>query len=33
MQARYGLILQGCGGDLRQWVDGVNEMLAEEGTR
>lgn len=26
-----GLILQGCGGDLQEWVDGINEMLTEEG--
>ena len=26
-----GLILQGCGGDLQEWIDGVNEMLTEEG--
>ena len=26
-----GLVLQGCGGDLREWVDGINEMLTEEG--
>ena len=26
-----GLILQGCGGDLREWVDGINGMLTEEG--
>ena len=26
-----GLILQGCGGDLQEWVDGINEMLAGEG--
>lgn len=26
-----GLILQGCGGNLREWVDGINEMLTEEG--
>ncbi len=26
-----GLIIQGCGGDLREWVDGINEMLTEEG--
>lgn len=25
-----GLILQGCGGDLQEWVDGVNEMFTEE---
>lgn len=26
-----GLILQGCGGDLQEWVDGINGMLTEEG--
>ncbi len=26
-----GLILQGCGGDLEEWVTGLNEMLTEEG--
>lgn len=26
-----GLILQGCGGNLQEWVDGINEMLTEEG--
>lgn len=26
-----GLIIQGCGGDLREWVDGINRMLTEEG--
>lgn len=26
-----GLIIQGCGGDLQEWVDGINEMLTEEG--
>jgi hypothetical protein len=26
-----GLILQGCGGNLSEWVDGVNEMLTDEG--
>lgn len=25
-----GLILQGCCGDLQEWVDGINEMLTEE---
>lgn len=24
-----GLIIQGCGGDLNEWVDGINEMLTE----
>ncbi len=31
MDDQEGLILQGCGGSLRQWVDGINEMLTEEG--
>lgn len=22
-----GLIIQGCGGDLNEWVDGINELL------
>ncbi len=26
-----GLILQGCGGDLNEWVTGINEMLTEQG--
>lgn len=26
-----GLIIQGCGGDLQEWVDGINGMLTEEG--
>lgn len=25
-----GLIIQGCGGDLQEWVDGINGMLTEE---
>ena len=29
MHDRDGLILQGCGGDLNEWVNGVNKMLAE----
>ncbi len=31
MKDNEALILQGCGGDLQEWVDGVNQMLAEEG--
>lgn len=31
MSNTEGLILQGCGGDLREWVDGINGMLTEEG--
>ena len=25
-----GLVLQGCGGDAQEWIDGINEMLTEE---
>lgn len=25
-----GLILQGCGGELTEWVDGINKLLTEE---
>ena len=31
MKGSEGLILQGCGGDLGEWVDGINEMLTDEG--
>ncbi len=31
MEGKEGLILQGCGGDLQEWVDGINEMLTEMG--
>ena len=31
MEGREGLILQGCGGSLQEWVDGINEMLTAEG--
>lgn len=31
MGDQEGLILQGCGGDLQEWVDGINQMLTEEG--
>ena len=27
MNDQEGLILQGCGGDLQEWVDGINELL------
>ena len=30
MRGSEGLILQGCGGDLTEWVDGINEMLTQE---
>ncbi len=28
---KEGLILQGCGGDPQEWVDGVNEMFTRDG--
>lgn len=28
---REGLILQGCGGPLQEWIDGINDMLTESG--
>lgn len=31
MKGREGLILQGCGGSLDEWVDGINELLTESG--
>ena len=38
MKGKEGLILQGCGGDLHEWVDGINDLLTSanillEGTR
>lgn len=29
MNGSEELVLQGCGGDLQEWVDGINEMLTE----
>ncbi len=31
MEDKEGLVLQGCGGKLEEWVDGINQMLTEEG--
>ena len=31
MHGREGLVLQGCGGDLKEWTDGINQMLEQEG--
>ena len=31
MNGKEGLILQGCGGDPQEWVDGINDMLTEAG--
>lgn len=29
MTNKEGIIFQGCGGDLKEWEDGVNELLTE----
>lgn len=29
MNNSEGLVIQGCGGDLQEWVDGINEILTE----
>ncbi len=29
MNNSEGLVIQGCGGDLQEWVNGINEMLTE----
>ena len=31
MGNQEGLILMGCGGDLNEWVNGINDLLTEEG--
>ena len=31
MSDREGLILQGCGGDPQEWLEGINEMLTDAG--
>lgn len=31
MNGKEGLILQGCGGEVQEWVDGINEMLTDKG--
>ena len=31
MDKQEGLVLQGCGGDLQEWLDGINSMLTEDG--
>lgn len=31
MNGQEGLILQGCGGDPQEWLDGINSMLTEAG--
>ena len=31
MWNQEGLVIQGCGGDLNEWVDGINELLEQTG--
>lgn len=31
MSDKEGLILQGCGGELQDWIDGINNMFTENG--
>lgn len=31
MEDQEGLILQGCGGDIQEWVDGINGLFTEAG--
>ena len=31
MEDQEGLVLQGCGGSLQKWLDGINDLLTEEG--
>ena len=31
MDGSEGLVIQGCGGDLQEWLDGINDMLTESG--
>lgn len=31
MNGKGGLILQGCGGETQEWVDGINKMLTDKG--
>ena len=31
MNNKEGLIIQGCGGEVKEWVDGINDILTENG--
>ncbi len=31
MNWQEGLVLQGCGGDSQEWLDGINELLTDDG--
>ena len=30
MRKQEGLVIQGCGGDLKEWQDGINELLTQD---
>ena len=30
MKNSEGLVIQGCGGDLHEWIDGINELLTKD---
>ena len=29
-EGKEGLILQGCGGDPQEWIDGINDLLCQK---
>lgn len=31
VNGKEGLVLQGCGGDPQEWLDGINELLTDKG--
>ncbi len=31
MKGKEGLVLQGCGGEPQEWLDGINGLLTDEG--
>ena len=31
MEHQEGLVLQGCGGEVREWLDGINGLLTQDG--
>ena len=31
MNGKEGLILQGCGDEIKEWMDGINKMLTDKG--
>ena len=31
MEYQEGLVLQGCGGEAQEWLDGINDLLTQDG--